>query len=115
MVYKVQIAHGDCHPETCACSQYEVVDEFGRLKFGPHSCCVAKKLCDVLNGKNMINEYGQFHGCPVDHVPLSVHDSIAQDLLYCYALRKLGGSENKFAEDLISALETAGYDLESYR
>ena len=124
MTFRVQIAHGDCHPETCACNQYEIVDEFHRLRSGPHSCCVAESLCAELNSKpnqrgKHINAHNHFQSvhhpdCPAGYVPLSTQDPLAQDLLYGYALRKLV-IDPEFAEDLIFALQAAGYDLDSYK
>jgi len=59
----------------------------------------------IVNGEFQSDKYPT---CPPGKVPLSVKDTTAQDLLWEYAQRRRV-VDAEFADDLESALMTAGY------
>jgi hypothetical protein len=60
----------------------------------------------IVNGQFQSDKYPT---CPPGKVPLSVKDTTAQDLLWEYAQRRRV-VDAEFADDLESALRTAGYE-----
>jgi hypothetical protein len=59
----------------------------------------------IVNGKFKSDKYP---GCPPGKVPLSVEDTMAQDLLWEYAQRRRA-VDAEFSTDLEAALLGAGY------
>src|SRR5580698_10453156 len=59
----------------------------------------------IVNGQFQSDKYPT---CPPGKVPISVKDTTAQDLLWEYAQRRRV-VDAEFADDLESALRTAGY------
>ncbi len=49
-MYKVEINRCNCHPETCACNDYKVVDENGKKVSSHFHRDDAENLCNVVNG-----------------------------------------------------------------
>lgn len=49
-MYKVEINHCNCHPETCACNDYKVIDENGKKVSSHFHRDAAENLCNVING-----------------------------------------------------------------
>ena len=82
----------------------QYIDNLIEEKKNPHHNCI--------NGKGQFQSH-HHPGCPAGYVPFSVHDPLAQPLLYAYALRKMP-IDPEFSEDLIFALVAAGYDTDSY-
>jgi hypothetical protein len=60
----------------------------------------------IVNGKFKSDKYP---GCPPGKVPLSVEDTMAQDLLWEYAQRRRS-ADVEFSDDLKTALIVAGYE-----